>query len=391
MKYLEYPFRISQLILKSLEGQLEEAERKELDDWLTIEANRKLYVTLSQRNLDEKKTLLGQLHPERTWKQLEKQLDFKRRPRFLRMVRYAAAVILLGIAGTAVYWFRSQSEPVLTPIQQAELQPGSAKAFLILASEEKINLESDRIFSLQQDSTIRLDNKENTLTIESARSAAKVSDEYQTLFVPMGGEYKLVLEDGSQVRLNSNTQLRFPLAFSAERRVVYLEGEAYFDVAPDPRKPFVVVTQGMEVNVLGTKFNVKAYQDDRFVFTTLVSGSVRIKDGKSSRTTLLRPDEQCVYSSDDGRMQIRSVDSQLFLGWVNGRFIFENETLEEILKQFSRWYNVEVLFQAPEVAGYRFSGNVDRFDQVSTLLGMIEKTYDISFAVRGRTVIVSKK
>lgn len=391
MKYLEYPFHISQLILKSLEGQLEEAERKELDDWLTIEANRKLYVTLSQTNLDKKKALFEQLHPERSWKRLEKQLAFKRSPRFLRIVRYAAAVLLLGIAGTTVYWYQNRSEIFSSSIQQTEIQPGSAKAFLILASEEKINLESDRIFSLQQDSTVKLDNKGNTLRIESGSPAPQASQEYQTLFVPTGGEYKLVLEDGSQICLNSDTKLRFPLAFSSEKRVVYLEGEAYFEVAPDSRKPFVVVTQGMEVNVLGTKFNVKAYQGDRSVITTLVSGSVRIKEDKSSRTALLRPNEQCVYSADDGWMQVRSVDSQVFLGWIYGRFIFENETLKEILKQFSRWYDVEVLFQNPEVAGYRFSGNVDRFDQISTLLGMIEKTYDISFTVRDRTVIVSKK
>ena len=118
--------------------------------------------------------------------------------------------------------------------------------------------------------------------------------------MPRGGEYKLVLEDGSRVYLNSNTKLHFPLVFAGEKRVVHLEGEAYFEVAFDSLKPFIVMTGGMEVQVLGTKFNIKAYTDDQAIFTTLVSGSVQIKERESAHTALLRPDEQCIYTTHDG-------------------------------------------------------------------------------------------
>lgn len=262
---------------------------------------------------------------------------------------------------------------------------------MIFASGETINLEDERYFFSHQDSAVRLDNRENTLTIASGQPVSGAGGEYQTLVVPRGGEYKLILEDGSRVYLNSNTKLRFPLVFAGERRVVHLEGEAYFEVASDSLKPFIVTTQGMEVQVLGTKFNIKAYTDDRAIFTTLVSGAVQIKDGESAHSVLLRPDEQCIYTADDGRMQIQTVDPQISLGWVHGRFVFENETLEEILKQLGRWYDVKIFFRDPQVAYYRFTGNVGRFDQISTLLRMIEKAYDISFTMSDGTVIVSKK
>ena len=141
----------------------------------------------------------------------------------------------------------------------------------------------------------------------------------------------------------------------------------------------------------GTKFNIKAYTDDQAIFTTLVSGSVQIKERESAHAALLRPDEQCIYTTHDGRMRIHTVDPQVSLGWIHGRFVFENETLEEILKQLGRWYDVKIFFRDPQVAGYRFTGNVGRFDQISTLLRMIEKAYDISFTISDDTVIVSKK
>lgn len=392
MKYSKYPFYISQLIIKSLKGQLTKSEQKEFEDWLKIEANRELYLSLSRRNLDDKKILSGQLHPEQSWKRLEKRLHLRKKSYFWNITRYAAAILLLGTISTAVYLYWKQAFSVSLPIvRQEEPLPGSSKAFLIFASGEKINLENEQYFSPQQDSTVRLDNKENTLTIESRQPFSDVTEEYQTLVVPRGGEYKLVLEDGSCVYLNSNTKLHFPLIFAGERRVVHLEGEAYFEVASDSLKPFIVMTRGMEVRVLGTKFNIKAYTDDRAIFTTLVSGSVQIKDSESAHTALLRPDEQCIYTAHDGRMRIHTVDPQVSLGWVHGRFVFENETLEEILKQLGRWYDVKIFFRDPQVAGYRFTGNVGRFDQISILLRMIEKAYDISFTISDGTVIVSKK
>ena len=196
------------------------------------------------------------------------------------------------------------------------------------------------------------------------------------------------MSDGSKVWLNSDSRLRFPSPFSGDKRTVFLEGEAYFEVAHDTQKPFVVSTEDMSIRVLGTKFNVKAYAEDEAVYTTLVSGSVRTNNKQSTYSTLLSPNEQCIYYPGNNRKETRKIDPQTFLGWVQGRFIFENETLEEILKQLGRWYDTEIFYQNPRVAKYRFTGNVDRFDQISTLLHMIEKTYPVSFTINGRTIVV---
>ena len=198
----------------------------------------------------------------------------------------------------------------------------------------------------------------------------------------------ITLPDQTKVTLNRYSSLTYPDRFKEDRREVQLQGEAYFEVAHDTQKPFVVSTEDMSIRVLGTKFNVKAYAEDEAVYTTLVSGSVRTNNKQSTYSTLLSPNEQCIYYPGNNRMETRKIDPQTFLGWVQGRFIFENETLEEILKQLGRWYDTEIFYQNPRVAKYRFTGNVDRFDQISTLLHMIEKTYPVSFTINGRTIVV---
>ena len=355
MKKLNQSFHISQLIIRSFQQELDENGKRDLVSWLNTDPRNQ---DLQQKDLAERKQQIKQLHPEKSWKQLERQIHFKRNNHYLTIFKYVAILLLILSTGLYYYSQRFTTDKPFTPTVTANIP------------------------------NIQILNTDNILRINISDSISPLKENYSTLSVPKGGEYRIVLSDGSKVWLNSDSRLRFPSPFSGDKRTVFLEGEAYFEVAHDTQKPFVVSTEDMSIRVLGTKFNVKAYAEDEAVYTTLVSGSVRTNNKQSTYSTLLSPNEQCIYYPGNNRMETRKIDPQTFLGWVQGRFIFENETLEEILKQLGRWYDTEIFYQNPRVAKYRFTGNVDRFDQISTLLHMIEKTYPVSFTINGRTIVV---
>ncbi|MEG2792057.1 MAG: DUF4974 domain-containing protein, partial [Odoribacter sp.] len=255
----------------------------------------------------------------------------------------------------------------------------------------KIELNDKEDFFLQQDSTISLNNTGNTLKVKLSQQQSYRSAIYQTLDIPKGGEYKLILSDGSVVWLNSDSRLRFPSSFPGKKRTVYLEGEAYFEVSPDSLHPFIVSSKGMDVEVLGTKFNVKAYPEDVIIYTTLCQGSVKTINQQTGLSLLLEPNQQARFTKQNGKIEKQEVDSRLFTGWTGGRFVFENETLEEIMKQLERWYNIDVFYQNPSIKKYKFTGDVDRFDEISTILNMIEKTYNITFSINQKTIVIKNR
>lgn len=391
MEDLHQSFHIAQLILKSFRESLTDSESEELDSWLSASPrNRESYELWKQSDLTEKKNLINQLHPESSWQQLENKLHFKKRPIYFRVLKYVAAALIIITAGILMHnRFSQDSTPLLA--ETSNPVPGTAKAILILESGKQMELINGQNFYLQKDSSIQINNNNNILKVEVSGFRKDLPENYSTLSVPKGGEYQLVLSDGSKIWLNSDTKLRFPDRFNGNQRVVYLEGEAYFEVAPNAKMPFIVSVRNLKVEVLGTKFDVKAYREDRMIYTTLLSGCVETSNQQSGQSVILHPNEQCLFDATKQQMKKRSVDAATFIGWKDGRFIFENEPLEEIMKQLCRWYNVEVTYQSPELAKYCFTGNTGRFDQLSSLLYLIEKTYPISFSINGNSIEVRKR
>ena len=207
------------------------------------------------------------------------------------------------------------------------------------------------------------------------------------LIVPRGGEYQIVLADGTRVWLNSATKLIFPQNFTGKERRVMLSGEAFFDVARDESKPFIVETSRMDVKVLGTRFNVNAYTDNEVVSTTLVDGSVEVASGTQKPITLV-PGEQAY--GEAGELEKREVNIRLYTSWIDGRFMFNNVELEEIVKQISRWYDVEIFFTNENVKRTRFTGGMVKFKPLDDLIRMIESTSPVRFSVKGKTIVISE-
>ena len=206
---------------------------------------------------------------------------------------------------------------------------------------------------------------------------------YNTITVPRGGEYQLILADGTRVWLNAETELKYPVAFTGEVREVMLEGEAYFEVAKNVSRPFVVKAGQLDIKVLGTSFNVKAYPSETQQ-ATLVQGKVEVRAENYFRE--LQPGEQLNYSSEGP--EIRKVDVKAYTSWKDQRFVFNDDLLEEVIHKIGRWYDVEFILRNPEVREIRFTGNLPKYRELEQVLNKLELTTHIRFVQDGRVIEV---
>ncbi|OKZ44471.1 MAG: hypothetical protein BHV68_02140 [Bacteroidales bacterium 43_8] len=212
--------------------------------------------------------------------------------------------------------------------------------------------------------------------------------EYTEIVVPRGGEYSLRLADGTTVILNSETRIRFPNSFIGTERKIFLSGEAYFNVARDETRPFLVEFLGGSVRVLGTQFNVKAYMGQN-IFATLVSGKVEVIAGGDS--VILNPGELCEIAANDYSLWVREVDLMTVLAWKNGEFVFKNAFLDQILDELARWYDAEIVYESSDLQGFRFHIYMDRTKTLEEALQVISKIGDITYEIEGKKVIVKKR
>ena len=210
---------------------------------------------------------------------------------------------------------------------------------------------------------------------------------YNTIRVPRGAEFNVTLDDGTKVWLNSESSIRFPVAFLGEERRIWVSGEVFAEVAEDAGRPFIMNTGKIDIKVLGTKFNVRAYSDEECIMTTLVEGAVQVDDS-SGEVAVLSPSEQLVYDKASGRNDVRKVDVELFVSWKDGVYLFESQRLEDIMTLISKWYDVEVFYQNAGVKDIIFSGRLKRYENAETLLNVFESLGGVRFTVQGKTVVV---
>ncbi|MGY0036944.1 FecR family protein [Pedobacter sp. NJ-S-72] len=208
---------------------------------------------------------------------------------------------------------------------------------------------------------------------------------------PKGGQYQLVLPDGTKVWLNAASSLRYPVAFQGNERKVELTGEAYFEVAKDKTRPFEVYSNNQVVQVLGTHFNINAYSNEPFVSTTLLEGSVKVTNSLTNAQKIIRPGQQSLISKDgQAGIEVKNMDLDEAVAWKNGYFMFNEEELESILKKVSRWYNVDVQYEQEELKHQLFSGTLSKYSNVSQVLKKLEMLQSIHFKIEGRKIIVTK-
>jgi ferric-dicitrate binding protein FerR (iron transport regulator) len=309
----------------------------------------------------------------------------------------AAAAVIIAVVSVGSYFIFSDysTKPVAKTATQQQLkndvQPGGNKAILTLANGAQIVLDSAGNGALTQQGNTKIIKLDNGQLSYNALNEKPDQVLYNTISTPRGGQYQVVLADGSKVWLNAASSLRFPTYFTGNGREVTLTGEGYFEVAHDATKPFKVLANGVEINVLGTHFNINAYQDEATIKTTLLEGSVEVEKGAASKTIM--PGEQAQIQNHDNsldpKIMVQSVDVDATVAWKNGRFIFHGNNIQSVMRQLARWYDVEVSYQG-NVTDEEFVGviNRSRYENISEILDMLEKTRTVSFAVSGHHVTV---
>lgn len=315
--------------------------------------------------------------------------DRKSRRMTLRWSVAASIILLISLfVGRTINGVRDMHEEQV--LAKNTIQPGTSKAVLIMADGKKVMLEQDQNLNIQLNERVRVASSGQGIVYEES-GLGIVKEEYNRLVTPIGGEYLLVLSDGTKVFLNADSELKYPVEFVDGKRVVDLKGEAYFEVRKDSLRPFVVRMNGAEVTVLGTSFNVNTYGDDGLIYTTLVNGSVRVSSVKNGQEEVLKPGMQSVMDEQTGQLTVREVDVEPYVAWREGRFVFRAMTLDLIMRQLQRWYDFEVFYQNPELKDYEFRGVIKRDMDLDKVLSVIKATTNVDFEVKGKVITIIKR
>ena len=380
--------RIEDLLSRKADGELASDEERELAAWTREsrghEALLKEYLRV-RRWMES-----GREYVPDVWRRFAEWQRLRRRRRMMAWVRYAAVFVVALACGWGL-WTTSrlgQEEPHVL-YGQLE-QPEETKVFFEWADGRRVVLEEevrDSVLDEREGMVVRVD-EGRTLHYETTMGQRDSVARYHRLVVPVGGEYRMELEDGTVVWLNSASELEIPTFFLGDERRVRLTGEAYFEVARDESRPFRVEAQGVTVRVLGTKFNVAAYPDEENTATTLVEGRVRLAN-LAGKEVELKPGEQAVASEKE--IRVGKVNVENVISWMAGRYYFHQARLEEIFRQAERWYGVRVRFEEEELKDIRFSGGVLKFNPVEDLLKMVEATGPVRFRMDGKNILVMRK
>lgn len=382
-------FEIARIIQKSLKGKLSESEERQLSGWRKVsDENERAF----QRMISEDFYTIGmeklKMYDSRVayGRFLQKKYQQRRKRRFLiNMARVAAVALPFVIALVLYVGLNREEEQMVRPSLASNILPGTSKAVLTLANGQMIPLGKEAT-----DSTIITDGTQISASGSGVTYASGVESEsvvYNKLEIPRGGEFCLTLSDGTRVWLNSETSIQYPVAFGAKERRVFVQGEAYFEVAKDAKKPFTVQFMSSSVTVLGTSFNIRAYPEEKRSQTTLAEGSVRIYSPGSSM--LLKPGEQAEVSALSGEMVKQEVEVKNFTSWKDGRFVFEQQPLEDIMRTLERWYDIRVIFKDEGAKRISLSGNMKRYGDFSQVMKMLQMTGDVRFELHGNDVYIT--
>lgn len=386
---LRREFDIASFIAQLLAGTMSEEEHALLEAWMEEDiAHRQLVERLSSPgSLARRNERAERYRKWERWGDVEKRIGDRRFVWVRRGMVYAALfVIALVTSYWVFFWPEQQDEKVE---QTGLIHPGEAKAVLVLADGTSVALETCSSFVLRESDGTVICKDSSVLSYRGKREGKTPEGEvlHNTIKTPLGGEYFLVLSDGSRVHLNAMSSLRFPVRFTRERREVELTGEAYFEVEKDDI-PFVVMAGETSTEVLGTEFNVSAYPEDEEIKTTLVRGSVRFTAASREESYLLKPSEQVRFNKLSGEARVKEVDVADFIAWKEGLFRFKDWRLEEIMEQLARWYDMKVEFQDETLKGIRFGCCFNRYREITPILELLEKTCKVRVSMEGNIVVL---
>jgi len=369
------------LLKKHQNGTLSDEDRDILDAWYLNK------VSKSEIHLNE-------YEMEESYEYLKSKLPLQREAKVVSLwPRVAVAATVALLLGSGIFYFSDNKKQAVQVVEKPkEIAPGGNKGILTLSNGKQIVLSgitSKDIIAKegeQDEVTIKMDeNGVITYVINpNADSSENNANAFNTLSTPTGGQYNIVLADGTKVFLNAVSSIKYPTQFNGDQRIVELEGEAYFEVAKNKEKPFLVKSDNQTIEVLGTHFNVHAYNNEPVVKTTLLEGSVAVSS--KNQKAILKPGQQSNVSDNNSKIAIKEVDPEIAIAWKNGRFKFDNADLKSVMKQLERWYGIKVEYRG-DVSDVRFNGGTFRNKNLSEVLKVLELS-NIKFKIEGKTIIV---
>lgn len=360
--------------------ELTEKERQFLEGWLAEPGNRKRYQ--EWKRLEAAVYANGkskEVDVYAAWERFRK--DIARKRYILRTLPWAAAIALLIGCG-ALFLLQKGQQPT-APVAQQIQEDLTGKIVLTLSDGRQVAL-SDSLGSLQEQNGTTIENGNQSLVYNPTDST--IAMVYNTIRIPRGAEYKLVLADGSQVWLNAESTITYPVAFQGETREVRLQGEAYFEIAKNKNQPFIVHTTQFDVQVTGTQFNVRAYPGE-MESATLAEGGIQLEKG--GKTYTLKPGQQAYLEEEE--VQVRKVNLESAIAWRYNAFSFEETPLEEIMNELARWYNIHVFYLNPKVKELHFTAWFRRNCTLQEVIDILEKTGRINIELKGKTITVTQK
>lgn len=386
--------RLKYLLEKYLTGKLTTAETRELSALLHQPRNRQYLASLMEKDFMEDR-FVGEENEEikTSIQQFLHNAIPPTRPAFAHYFPVkkwmAAAALLVGLL--SLTWLlgtnktqRQERPLVITKQTVTDIAPGREGAILTLSNGKQVLLDSTQ-GTVAAEAGAQVINKNGKLLYTAATAASVV---YNTMTTPNGRQYQLVLADGTKVWLNAASSIIYPTAFAGQERKVTITGEVYFEVAHNAAKPFLVTANGTTVQVLGTTFNVNAYDNEPAVKTTLVEGSVKVQ--KANNTILIKPGQQAEVLHTAATIKVnKNVEMDDVLAWKGGKFMFQDADIRTIMRQLERWYDVRAVYEG-KVTTDEFVGVISRNVNISQILTMLEKTGTVSFKISGKEVVVKQ-
>lgn len=383
-KDIKSAYRVSYLLAGHIRQKLTDAEKEELEAWKNEdEHNQKLFAELTDEdNIQELLTEYKKPDTESYLEKSKEQLTFIKRNQRNKIWSYVAAAGVISAAFILFYFkpfsTNSTEEPIIAGNAEADILPGDTVASITLGNGKTVRLTSNR------DTVINGQAVVSGSQGEVVYGSQSMEVEQHTLSVPRKGFFRLTLPDGTKVWLNSSTSITYPTAFNGNERRVKVNGETYFEVAPDKNKPFRVETDLFTVEAVGTAFNVNTYTDEPIATTTLVEGVVKLTN--ANHTTLLKPGQQWQLAGNQSK--VVQTDTRPYTAWINDEFRFSNTPLDAIMRQVARWYDAEVVFK--DAVSVELNATIEKDVPLSKLLHLLAKTDEVHFSIEGNKIIVTK-
>lgn len=376
------PQEIARLILAYQQNQADKEMLEKLQEWLAENDENLHFYRSLQSGYYQRNALKEYMKYDsrKDWKRIQVRMCHRGKKRILRILSYAATIALIFSLGIFLLYRHQSSLPQPSLVQQQKIVPGSSKAQLILGNGQRIELEGSGDTLCREINGETFINNGKQLAYDPT---SNIPPQLHTLKIPRGGEYKVVLADGTKVWLNAESELTYPVVFTQNTRKVILSGEAYFEVTKDTTRPFYVQTGDMEVKVLGTSFNVSAYPKSKRQ-TTLVDGRVAVS--LNCQHVVIAPGQQATETTKG--LEVREVNVKDYIAWRKKRFVYENELLQKVLDDLQRWYDVEIFIASDKIRDLHLTANLPKYEDMAKVLEIIEYATCVKFEVKDRTVIV---